>query len=348
MSLGPLMISLRGVGLAPEERRWLASPAVGGVVLFARNFVSVEQLVGLVEDVHAVRSPPLLVAVDHEGGRVQRFAGPFYRLPPMRALGHLHDRDATAADRTAFACGWMMAAELRAVGLDLSFAPVVDLDRGLSEVIGDRALHSSPEVVTRLAARFSAGAHEAGMVICAKHFPTHSGATADSHAETAVDRREYADLADDLLPYRRLIDTGLHAIMVAHVVFPKLDASPASLSPWWVKRQLRNTLGFTGAIISDDMNMAGVQEAGETVGRIRKSIDAGCDLVLLCNVLEEVPAVLESLAGYVNPAGQLRLMRLRGREHASSWDVLHASEQWRHARALLDELSAVPKLELRG
>lgn len=341
------MISLRGTALAADEREWLESPVVGGAILFTRNFASPAQLERLTREIHAVRNPPLLVAVDQEGGRVQRLRAPFHELPPMRALGHLYDQDRRAAERTAQAFGWLMAAELRSVGIDLSFAPVVDLDRGLAEVIGDRALHGDGEAVGRLAAAFVAGVDEAGMVATAKHFPTHAGAHADTHTERAIDRRAYDDLADDLLPYRRLIDAGLHSVMLAHVAFPELDPRPASLSPWWIETELRGELGFSGAVISDDMSMAGAADAGRPPERVAAALAAGCDLVLLCNAPEAVPEVLEHLGDYTDPAAQLRLMRLRGGKSVD-WDTLHGSPRWRGAVALVDALEARPGLELEG
>ena len=347
MSLGPLMIDLKSTSIDADERAWLESPLVAGVILFKRNFADREQLERLVADIHAVREPPLLVAVDQEGGRVQRFREPFFRLPPMRALGRLYDRDPDAALDAARAFGWLMAAEMRAVGVDLSFAPVVDLDLRLADVIGDRALHSSAEVTAKLARRFVAGAGEAGMAATAKHFPTHAGVKADSHTEIAVDQREYEDLLDDLVPYRRLIAAGLAAVMVAHVGFPRLDPRPASLSPWWIKSQLRGELGFNGAVISDDMSMAGAAIGGTPAQRVRQALDAGCDLVLLCNAPYDVPAVLDALRGYVDPAAQVRLMRLRGRGRLD-WDTLRASDEWRRASAMLGPLCERPDLELHG
>ena len=216
MSLGPLMIDLRGTAIAADERAWLESPLVGGVILFSRNFADREQLTELVTELHAIRTPPLLVTVDHEGGRVQRFKEPFFRLPPFRALGRLYDEDPQVALKTAASFGWLMAAELRAVGIDMSFTPCIDRDLGLSEVIGDRALHSDARAVSALARRIIAGAKRAGMAATAKHFPTHAGARSDSHTDLAVDRRELAELDDDLLPYRELIRNGLPAVMIAH------------------------------------------------------------------------------------------------------------------------------------
>ena len=347
MSLGPLMISLQGPTLDAEERRWLKSPAIGGVILFTRNFVDVAGLVALVAEIHALRSPPLLVAVDHEGGRVQRFREPFVELPPMRSLGHRYDLDPRAGRRIAVELGWLMAAEMLAVGIDLSFAPVVDLDLGLAEVIGDRAFHADAEVVAELAGAFADGMLAAGMVPTAKHFPTHAGAHADSHTDLAVDRRDYAELFDDLLPYRRLIAAGLHSIMVGHVSFPKLDELPASLSRWWIETELRGELGFSGAVISDDMHMAGAAAYGSPAERVTRSLAAGCDLVLLCNCPALVPEVIASLDGYSNPAAQLRLMRLRGRP-GSDLKTLRESARWQRARGMVDELRAPPELKLES
>ena len=347
MSLGPLMIDLKGTSIDAEEREWLESPLVAGVILFKRNFVDREQLERLVAEIHAVREPPLLVAVDQEGGRVQRLHQPFFRLPPMRELGRLYDRDPAAALDAARAFGWVMAAELRAVGIDISFAPVVDLDLKLADVIGDRALHRNAEVTAKLARRFVAGASDAGMASTAKHFPSHAGVRADSHTEQAVDRREYEDLLDDLVPYRRLIEAGLPSVMVAHVAFPRLDPKPASLSRWWIESQLRGELAFDGAVISDDLSMEGAAVGGTPAERVAQALDAGCDMVLLCNAPHEVPRVLDALKGYVNPVAQVRLMRLRGRGRLD-WDRLHASDEWRRAVELLEPLCARPELSLRG
>jgi beta-N-acetylhexosaminidase len=320
---------------------------VGGVILFTRNFETVAQLERLVAEIHAVRQPPLLVTVDQEGGRVQRFREPFSRLPPFRALGRLYDEERELALRTAGACGWLMAAELRAVGVDMSFSPCVDLDRGLAKVIGDRALHREPAVVAALARRFAAGAKKAGMAITAKHFPTHAGAHSDSHTEYAVDNRELADLDDDFKPYRELIANRLAAVMVAHVSFPAVDSRPASMSSWWIGGYLRGELEFKGAVISDDMSMTGASVVGSAATRVELALEAGCDLVLLCNAPDQVPVVLDSLKGYVNPTAHLRLTRLHGRGNVD-WEGLHASADWQKANALVASLEKRPKLTLEG
>jgi beta-N-acetylhexosaminidase len=341
------MIDLRGASLTQEEREWLQSPAIGGVILFTRNYENPQQLAALIDDIHAVRKPQLLVAVDQEGGRVQRFRAPFTELPPLRALGHCYDMDRAAALKAAGAFGWLMGAELRALRVDLGFTPVVDLDLGLAEVIGDRALHADAQPVSELAARIVEGATRAGLATCAKHFPSHAGAIADSHLEVATDSREFAALHDDLAPYRYLISRGLHAVMLAHVKFPAIDPRPASMSPWWVGTALRGRLGFNGAVISDDMSMRGAEVAGGIVERIRLALEAGCDLVLLCNAPDDIPAALDSLKDYVNPPGKLRLMRLRGTS-SSDWETLRDTGAWRQARRILDELVARPTLSLEG
>ncbi len=337
--LGPLMIDLKGVELDAEERSWLQAPEVGGVILFTRNFRDLGQLGELVAEIHAARNPPLLVAVDHEGGRVQRFRGPFTELPPMRSLGRLHDRNPGEALAASRAFGWLMAAELRAHGIDLSFAPVVDLDLGMAEVIGARALHPDAAVVSVLSAGFSAGANAAGMAMTAKHFPTHAGARADSHTALAADDRDLDQLTDDLDPYRHLIANGLESVMVGHVIFPAVDPLPASLSPFWMREQLRDRLGFDGAVLSDDMSMAGADVGGGCGQRILQSLEAGCDMALLCNAPGEVPGAIDALVNHRNVSSSPRLARLRGGVR-TGWKELRQSEKWRVAREQLESLHA--------
>jgi beta-N-acetylhexosaminidase len=341
------MVGIAGEALSAEEREWLLHPGVCGVILFARNFTSRAQLCSLVESVRKLRSPELLVAVDQEGGRVQRFRGPFTVLPPMRDISLSYVSETERAYDAAEKIGWLMAAELRACGIDMSFAPVVDLDRGVAPVIGDRAFHSDAETVASLTLAFMRGMRRAGMAATAKHFPTHAGAVIDSHEALAVDNRDFPELYDDLVPYHRLIAAGLHAVMVSHVVFPRLDPQPASLSRWWITEQLRTQLRFRGAIISDDLGMGGVETAGPMPTRMRAALDAGCDMVLICNEISHVPSMLEELEGYSNPAAQLRLMRLRG-EQIPDWDELRSSMEWRDARECVLRVSTPPKLELEG
>ena len=347
MSLGPLMIDVQGTALSAEEREWLVEPAVGGVILFTRNFADVDQLRDLVGSIRALRSPDLLIAVDQEGGRVQRFKEPFTRLPAMRTLGHYYDEHPQQALEVARQLGWLLASELRAVDIDLSFAPVVDVDRGLAEVIGDRALHEDADVVAALARELAAGAKDAGMVVVAKHFPTHAGARADSHTALAVDTREYPAVLDDLVPYRRLIETGLHGVMAGHVSFPQIDPRPAGFSSWWLEEQLRGELGFRGAIFSDDLAMAGAGIAESCAERAVIALQAGCDMLLLCNRSEEIPQTIERLNGLLSPRSQLHLIRLRG-QGGESWQALRSSRKWHEACAALERLDLKPTLRLEG
>jgi beta-N-acetylhexosaminidase len=239
MSLGPLMIDIAGTELTSEDIKVLSHPLVGSVILFTRNYRDIAQLTALTAAIRAQRSPQLLIAVDHEGGRVQRFREGFTRLPPARLLGRRYDQDRREALNLAQSVGWLMAGELRAVGVDFSFAPCVDLDYGVSEIIGDRAFHKDPDVVAALGIAYMAGMREAGMAAVAKHFPGHGAVIADSHVALPVDRRKYADLEPDIRPYRPLIDNNLAAVMGAHVVFPAVDALPASLSQRWITGVLR-------------------------------------------------------------------------------------------------------------
>ena len=345
MTLGPLMIDLAGPRIEADEREMLRHPLVGGVILFTRNFTDSEQLGSLVAAIHAARTPPLIVAVDHEGGRVQRFRETFSRLPPPRRLGHEFDANPRAGLALARRMGWLMAAELRAHGIDISFAPCVDLDYGLSEVIGDRAFHSRPDTVAQLAVAYMHGMRDAGMAATAKHFPGHGAVRADSHLLLPVDRRALADLADDLTPYRRLIDNGLAGVMVAHVQFPAVDAWPASVSSRWIRGILREELRFQGAVFTDDLSMGGAAVGGDIVERAGRALAAGCDMLLICNDRPAVVTVLERLATEPAPASQLRIIRMRGRD-GRPWRELVESSEWQQAQAALASSAAAPPLSL--
>jgi beta-N-acetylhexosaminidase len=346
MTLGPLMIDLVGPTVLPEERDMLAHPLVGGVILFTRNYESPEQLLQLTRDIHAARSPPLLIAVDHEGGRVQRFRTGFSRLPPARRLGQLFDTDRAAGLSAARSMGWLMAAELRAHGVDLSFAPTVDLDYGLNEAIGDRALHPTAEVTAQLAVAYMMGMREAGMAATAKHFPGHGAVLADSHFVLPVDRRELADLDQDLAPYRLLIRNGLPGVMVAHILLPAEDsAAPASLSARWIRGVLRTDLNFQGAIFTDDLSMHAVAVGSSIVERCQRALAAGCDMLLVCNDPASRSQALAGLTVNPDPASQLRLVRMRGSERLSPTQ-LRDSQAWSSAQQLLTRLAAAPALSL--
>jgi beta-N-acetylhexosaminidase len=345
VTLGPLMVDVAGTALTAEDRRVLAHPLVGSVILFTRNFESVAQLESLVREIRAVRSPPLLVAVDHEGGRVQRFRTGFTELPPQRAIGHAYDLDPEAGRRLAWQCGWLLAAELRAIGIDMSFAPCVDLDYGVSEVIGDRAYHRDAEVVSTLAVACMQGMRNAGMIATAKHFPGHGAVVADSHRSLPVDRRPATELAGDLAPYRRLIANGLASVMVAHVLVPEVDEAPATFSRRWIQQELRWNLGFTGAVFSDDLSMGGAAFAGSVPERARRALAAGCDVLPVCNDRPAVLAVLEELAGESDPLSQIRLARLHGRPMPDRFE-LRQGGRWAECRAAVDHCRDAPQLRL--
>jgi beta-N-acetylhexosaminidase len=339
------MVDVAGLELTAEDRDVLRHPLVGGVILFTRNYASAEQLRRLVADVHAVRNPALIVAVDQEGGRVQRFRPEFSLLPAPRRIGHAWDLDTGQGLQLARSMGWLMAAELRAHGVDLSFAPCVDLDYGVSEVIGDRAFHAKPEAVAQLALAYVQGMKDAGMAATAKHFPGHGAVTADSHKSLPVDRRDWNALVDDLLPYRRLIANGLPGVMVAHVLFPAVAPEPASLSRRWVQNALREELRFEGAVFTDDLSMGGAAEYGDIVARASAALAAGCDVLPVCNDRAAVTKLLDELRFEVQPSSHLRLVRMRGRA-APARDELVAGDAWRASQELLARSTAAPRLSL--
>ena len=345
MSLGPLMVDIAGAELCAEDRAVLAHPLVGSVLLFTRNFRDPLQLAALSASIRAVRSPALLVAVDHEGGRVQRFREGFARLPAARTLGRIASTDRRRALAAAQETGWLMAAELRAVGVDFSFAPCVDLDYGVSEIIGDRAFHAQADEVAALAVAYMAGMREAGMAATAKHFPGHGAVVADSHLELPVDRRQFADLEADIRPYRVLIDNNLSGVMAAHVVYPRIDPHPASLSHRWITGVLRGELGFHGCVFADDLSMAGAAAFGDVLARARLSLAAGCDVLPICNDRKAVLAVLDHFKpAAMNPASQARIVRMRARGEAPVG--LAESRRKAEALALIESLSAAPGLVL--
>jgi beta-N-acetylhexosaminidase len=347
MSLGPLMVDIAGTALSAEDREVLAHPLVGSVILFTRNYVEPEQLRQLVGQIHDLRHPALLVAVDHEGGRVQRFRAGFSVLPALRHLGHQFDLAPATGLELARRHGWLMAAELLACGLDFSFAPCVDLDYGLSSVIGDRALHSRAAAVAELAVAYMHGMRDAGMAATAKHFPGHGAVVADSHLALPVDRRALVDLDADLTPYRRLIDNGLPAVMVAHVLFPKVDELPASLSRRWIGEILRGELRFQGTVFADDLSMAGAAQFGDIGERARRALHAGCDVLPVCNARADVHALLDGLKVVPDAAAHLRLARLRARAHPPL-AALRASAHWQMCSAALQRCEAPLPLQFDG
>ena len=284
LPLGPVMLDVAGKVLSDEDRARLRHPHVGAVILFARNYESPEQIAQLTAEIRSLRAPELLIGVDQEGGRVQRFRAGYTTIPSMGELGRDWDRDRTQAFARAQAAGFLIAAELASSGVDFSFTPVLDLDFGRSAVIGDRALHRNPNAVAHLAAALVEGLHAAGMAAVGKHFPGHGYAAADSHVELPIDDRPLAALvAADLVPFGALIAAKLDAVMPAHVVYPAVDMQPAGFSSVWLREILRGGLGFGGMVFSDDLCMAGALAAGDIVARADAACAAGCDMVLICN-----------------------------------------------------------------
>ena len=326
MTLGPVMLDVTGLRVTPEEKEILRHPSVGGVILFARNFESPRQLSALTAEIRGLRRPELLIAVDHEGGRVQRFQEGFTRIPPMRLLGERWDAGAAQARTLAESTGYVVAVELRAHGVDFSFAPVLDVDFGSSSIIGDRAFSDEPEVIAALAGAFVAGSTAGGTASVGKHFPGHGYVKADSHVDVPVDERELGEIeAADLLPYRELIKIGLGGIMPAHVIYPKVDRRPAGFSRVWLKDILRGRLGFDGMIFSDDLSMEGASVAGGVVQRAEAALAAGCDMVLLCNAPQSAPELLDALKGRALDPRRAERMRGRGPLRPLASDRRYAS-----------------------
>ena len=334
-ALGPLMIDIAGTQLSELDRERLCHPLVGGIILFTRNYESREQLAALCRDIHDLRAMP--IAVDHEGGRVQRFREGFTRLPAMRQLGVWWDKSPRAAIESVRALGYLLAGELRALGVDLSFAPVLDLDWGRSGVIGDRAFHSDPQAVIDLAGGLIAGMREAGMACCGKHFPGHGWVAADSHVAIPIDERGLAELAPDLAPYRGL---KLDAVMPAHVIYPQVDARPAGFSPVWIAK-LREELDFDGVVFSDDLSMEGASVAGDIVARAEAAWGAGCDMLLVCNAPAAVGELLARWQPVVDPVRSGRIARLMPSTPAPNWTELENEIAYKAGRSVVQRLSGI-------
>ena len=320
MRLSPVMVDFGGLELTPDDVERLQHPQVGGVILFARNFAAPLQLIQLTHSIRELRTPALVIAVDHEGGRVQRFRHGFTPIPAMRELGKLFDRDPAQGIAAARGCGFVMGSELQAHGVDFSFAPVLDVDYGESGVIGDRALHSDPNVIAVLAEALQAGLNASGMMSVGKHFPGHGYVRADSHHEVPIDERTLTEItARDLVPFQRLARSGMGGIMPAHVIYPKVDSKPAGFSAVWLQRILREKIGFEGLIFSDDLMMEGASTAGGVVARANAALNAGCDMALLCNDPRSADSLLEGLERRaVAPTLARRLDKMRGKSISSA------------------------------
>jgi beta-N-acetylhexosaminidase len=310
MAIGHIMLDICGVELSSVEKEILRHPQVGGIILFSRNYESKTQLNYLTKDIHKL-APDCLIAVDQEGGRVQRFRLGFTALPSFKEYGERYAQNPSAAKQYAHQMAYTMAQELKSQGVDLSFSPVLDIDYGVSEVIGDRSFHRNHDIVTDLANAFIDGMHEAGMPATGKHFPGHGGVQADSHTSLPVDDRSYDTIFEnDIQPFLKLAHK-LGAIMPAHIVYENVDSYSAGFSSFWLRDVLRSRLNFSGVIFSDDLSMAGAECVGDYIQRANHAITAGCDMILICNQPEQAIRVLEELEHYENPESQHRLKRLR-------------------------------------
>lgn len=332
LSIGPVMIDLEGLTVSEPERDMLRHPNTGAVILFKRNFADPDQIAALIREIRAARNGDILIAVDQEGGRVQRFQQGFTHLPPAAAY-------ARHSIELAKDAGWLMAAEVLAVGADFSFAPVLDVDCGLSAIIGDRSFAQDPLLAAQLAGAFRAGMNDAGMAAVGKHFPGHGAVALDSHLALPVDDRNLdAIRAKDLLPFKYLISEGLEGVMPAHVVYPRVDSLPAGFSARWIKDILREELGFGGAVFSDDLSMAGAASAGDFVARAKLAQQAGCDMLLVCNNPHAAGQVLEALPVAANADRERRLLAMRGKT-AATLAQLHGDPRWQMLSQRLNELS---------
>ncbi|WP_245756568.1 beta-N-acetylhexosaminidase [Amphritea atlantica] len=333
---GALMLDIAGLSLTEDDKSLLKNPQVGGLILFSRNYHSPQQLSDLIQEVRLC-APQLLIAVDQEGGRVQRFRDGFTRLPPMSVLGTLYSQDRDNAVTVATELGWLMAAELISYGIDISFAPVLDLDFGVSQVIGDRAFSGSPETVTALAGAFIDGMRQAGMASTGKHFPGHGWVVADSHLDVPVDERSLEEIeAQDLIPFTRLIQQGLDAVMPAHVIYRQVDDRPAGFSSYWIGQRLRAGMQFDGVVFSDDLTMEGASVAGSFEARAAQALDAGCDMLLVCNNRSAALQVLGYLEQLEHP-GSKRIKRMKA-VHSYCFDDIRSTARWQRATGLANQL----------
>ena len=340
------MAGIAGGALDQAEKEVLCHPCLGGVILFSHNYRDRKQLRALCDAIHGLRRPPLLIAVDHEGGRVQRFREGFSALPAASRYGALYDRSPARACRAARAGGWVTAAELRAGGVDFSFAPVLDLDHGVSTVIGDRAFHRDPDAVTTLARAFLTGMRDAGVNGVGKHFPGHGSVAADSHHTLPVDHRSYEDIQlADLVPFERLVASDLAGVMPAHIVYERVDACPAGFSRRWIGDVLRGELGFQGIVFSDDLDMAAAAVGGDHVARARAAIDAGCDMVLVCSDWQAAVSVVDGLKVDTDPLRAARMARMHGRG-SMTFEQLASDAVYRSAVAGVASLVREPDLGL--
>ncbi len=340
MPYGPVMLDLEGYELTSEEQEILAHPLVGGIIFFSRNYHSIEQLQALVASIRAAQKNQLLIAVDHEGGRVQRFRDGFSRLPAPRTIYEHAQANLELSCQYAKTLGWLMAAELRALDIDFSFAPVLDLNYNISDVIGDRAFHRNPEIVSQLATAYVTGMQQAGMAAVGKHFPGHGAIKADSHIAIPIDTRDLVTITQqDLIPFKTLIQNQtLQAIMPAHVIYAKIDSNPAGFSSIWIQQILRQQLQFDGMILSDDLDMAAAHQAGDFIDRAQATLQAGCDMAVVCNHRQGALQILDQLNWTPSPQTQTRQTAMQG-QASLSFIELKQSSQWQTATELAHRIT---------
>ena len=330
LPIGPIMLDVAGLTLAQDEKEKINHPNTGAVILFSRNYQNPEQVTELINSIRAARNGNILIAVDQEGGRVQRFQQGFTRLPPASCY----------ADKPELVqpAGWLMAAELLAVGVDFSFAPVLDIDCGVSEIIGNRSFSNDPKLATRLSSSFRKGMNEAGMAATGKHFPGHGAVALDSHLTLPIDERDLDSIREkDLLPFKQLIAEGLEGIMPAHVVYPKIDPNPAGFSSFWIQQILRKELNFNGTVFSDDLSMEGAASVGDFPERARLAQLAGCDMILVCNNPNAAEQVLDALPITQDPLREQRLGRMQGKPQMNR-EQLMRSEKWHKLSTLITNI----------
>jgi beta-N-acetylhexosaminidase len=333
--LGPVFVGIAGHALTPDEITLLQHPLVGGVVLFARNIDTPEQVRALTTQLHGLRQPELIITVDQEGGRVQRLLNGFTRLPSMRQCGQLFEQNPALGLQVAHTLGWLLAAEVLSVGIDMSFAPVLDVDSGISEIIGERSVSESAIDVAVVMNALMSGMHAAGMPATGKHFPGHGGVRADSHLQLPVDERSWEEImASDIQPFRYLIQHGLNAMMPAHVIYSAIDEQPAGFSSRWLQAVLRQQLGFKGVIISDDLGMQAAKFVGNLTARAECALNAGCDVVLICNELDELAQTLDDLKKRPYHDATHHILSLRG-DTRITYSELQQSTAWKEAVAVV-------------
>jgi beta-N-acetylhexosaminidase len=331
LAIGPVMLDIAGLTLTAYEQELIRHPNTGAIILFSRNYQDPRQVAELISSIRAARDGDVLIAVDQEGGRVQRFQAGFTRLPAAARFGDKKE--------LAQSAGWLMAAELLAVGVDFSFAPVLDVDCGVSEIIGDRAFSRDPEQASELAGLFRQGMKVAGMAATGKHFPGHGAVAADSHLALPVDERDLDTIRHhDLIPFKQLIAAGMEAAMLAHIVYPNIDEQAAGFSTFWIQQILRQELNFNGVVFSDDLSMEGAASVGDFSERARLAQIAGCDMVLVCNNPKAAEQVLETLPIIGDTVREQRLLRMKGKPLMSR-EQLQQSHKWQRINALIKQFN---------